>query len=251
MALAPPDTAKFVDPRARQLWQFQGFIASIFYTGLLVGGEYLLSSTWDAYPFPPPYLALAFGFLLFVLLVFFPRVQYRFYRYEFKDDEIYVYQGVFWRSLITIARVRVQHVDVQSGPVERALGLVKLSVHVAGDFAATAVIEGLEQMEGERLRSALMAGRKPGVGESDDEPTPPPALVPPAAVPWQTDPPQPPKPEPAPPVTPTPNQPEWQPPDRTPVQEPQPDEIRPPAEPDNLPPSDPTPISPDKDEPRS
>jgi membrane protein YdbS with pleckstrin-like domain len=51
-------------------------------------------------------------------------------------------------------------VDVTSGPIDRALGLVHVSLHVAGSAGAVLTIPGLAPAEAETLREALLESAK-------------------------------------------------------------------------------------------
>ena len=68
--------------------------------------------------------------------------------------------GVVWQVSRSIPRVRVQHVDVRSGPIDRALGLVEVSLHVAGSAGSVLTIPGLAPAEAETLREALLDSAK-------------------------------------------------------------------------------------------
>ena len=50
--------------------------------------------------------------------------------------------------------------DVSSGPIDRALGLVEVSLHVAGSAGPVLTIPGLAPAEAESLREALLDSAK-------------------------------------------------------------------------------------------
>jgi len=51
---------------------------------------------------------------------------------------------------------RLQHVDIESGPLERMFGLAALVLHTAGTHSANIRIPGLEAVEAARLRDHLI-----------------------------------------------------------------------------------------------
>jgi len=51
---------------------------------------------------------------------------------------------------------RLQHVDIERGPVERMFGLASLILHTAGTHSANIRIPGLEAAEAARLRDRLI-----------------------------------------------------------------------------------------------
>jgi len=102
--------------------------------------------------------ALLGGFLSWWL----PRARYRYWGYQLSPDGLVLQHGVLWRTHSVIPYVRIQHVDVGQGPVERRFGLSRLQVHTA---AATtdSTIPGIRADEAESLRRALLAR----VGDDD------------------------------------------------------------------------------------
>lgn len=65
-------------------------------------------------------------------------------------------RGVFWRSETFVPRSRVQHTDLNRGPLDRRLGLATLKVYTAGTKLASVAIDGLPEARAEALRDALV-----------------------------------------------------------------------------------------------
>ena len=78
------------------------------------------------------------------------------WRYALAPDDLSVEHGVFWRLARTVPRVRIQHVDVHSGPLDRAYGLAQVSIYTAGSEGAVETIPGLAPETAEALRDALL-----------------------------------------------------------------------------------------------
>jgi uncharacterized protein len=70
-----------------------------------------------------------------------------------------VRKGIWWRKITSVPRSRVQHTDVHQGPMQRAYGLAKLSIHTAGTQNATIEVEGLCYEVAMQLRDALIEDR--------------------------------------------------------------------------------------------
>lgn len=66
--------------------------------------------------------------------------------------------GVWWRSERYVARSRVQHTDLQRGPLARRLGLAELVIHTAGTELASIRVPGLDADRAHALRDALLEG---------------------------------------------------------------------------------------------
>lgn len=93
---------------------------------------------------------LAIG-LWMALLV--PR-QVRAWGYAEREDDLLVRHGVVFRSLVVVPYGRMQYVDVQAGPVDRAFGLAGVQLHTASP-GTDAAIPGLSPQEAARLRDRL------------------------------------------------------------------------------------------------
>lgn len=72
------------------------------------------------------------------------------------EDELVVRRGRLNRSLVSVPYGRLQYVDVQSGPLDRVLGLAEVALHTASPHL-TADIPGLSLAEAEALRQRLVA----------------------------------------------------------------------------------------------
>jgi membrane protein YdbS with pleckstrin-like domain len=60
-----------------------------------------------------------------------------------------------------VARDRIQHIDINSGPMDRRFGLVQVVIHTAGMIGSVAAIPGLTPSEAEFLRQQLLDTRDP------------------------------------------------------------------------------------------
>ncbi|WP_126664662.1 PH domain-containing protein [Haloterrigena salifodinae] len=91
---------------------------------------------------------------------------YRVWQYEVQSDALYLERGVLTFVETSVPFVRVQHVDTQFGPIERALGLSSVVVYTAGSRNADVRIPGLTPDRARDLQDTL---RKLAVeSEADD-----------------------------------------------------------------------------------
>lgn len=98
--------------------------------------------------------ALALGISIW-LVAFAPQRQWRRWGYAFTGGELHVAQG--WLSHIhTIVPVlRVQHIDVTQGPVERTFGVARLVLHTAGNQGNKVVLPGISRATAEAIRDSI------------------------------------------------------------------------------------------------
>lgn len=76
--------------------------------------------------------------------------------YAERAEDFVVRRGIMFRSLVVVPYGRMQLVDVQAGPLDRALGVAKLQLHTAS-ASTDAVVPGLPPEDAARLRDRLAA----------------------------------------------------------------------------------------------
>ena len=64
-------------------------------------------------------------------------------------------RGHLWRSETRVPQSRVQHLDLQRGPLQRRFGLSTLVIHTAGTRHSAVSVGGLDAGDAERLRDIL------------------------------------------------------------------------------------------------
>lgn len=100
-------------------------------------------------------LALAVIGIEVVCAFVMPRLHHKHTSYCVDEQGLEIRSGVLWRSIVTVARSRVQHLDVTQGPVERKYGLGRLHVHTAGTHDATVSLWGVTHEQARALRDDL------------------------------------------------------------------------------------------------
>ena len=85
---------------------------------------------------------------------------------SWKLDEtgLHLRRGRIWRKEVLVPRSRVQHLDIERGPIERQYGLATLVVHTAGTRMHALRLSGLEDADAVGLRDILV----PEPGHHDD-----------------------------------------------------------------------------------
>ena len=93
--------------------------------------------------------------LMFTHAIIWPRVDYRHRSFVLTERGLEIRRGVFWRSVVNVSRTRVQHTDVNQGPIERSYGLGHLVIHTAGNWSASVRLAGLAHTTALSLRDEL------------------------------------------------------------------------------------------------
>lgn len=135
-------------PRVRLLWIGQATLVA-----LVVGAAGFAIDRWLG-PVHD-YLAIAAIGLTLVFGVAYVVRLYQLWRFELQDDALYLERGVITFVETAVPYVRVQHVDTEFGPIERALGLSSVVVYTAGSRNADVRIPGLTPERARKLQDTL------------------------------------------------------------------------------------------------
>jgi membrane protein YdbS with pleckstrin-like domain len=84
--------------------------------------------------------------------------------WKLDETGLHVRRGRTWRKEILVPRSRVQHLDIERGPIERHFGLATLIVHTAGTRLHAIRQPGFHDADAVALRDALV----PASARNDD-----------------------------------------------------------------------------------
>ena len=76
--------------------------------------------------------------------------------YALRKHDIALRKGVFWQRQVIQPFVRIQHIELARGPIEKRLELAGLRIFSAGTGAETMTIPGLNLATAQRIRSHLL-----------------------------------------------------------------------------------------------
>lgn len=138
-------------PKAVKLSRVTGLIThSIFAVIILVLTVLALIYEWTMTPFAIAGGVLILSGYLFVAAI--PTIRERRFTFEVDEEEIRICKGIWWISDILIPMVKVQHVELASGPIMRRNELA----HVVIVTAATRhTIYGLERDNAEAVQKRI------------------------------------------------------------------------------------------------
>lgn len=145
-----------LDPRVIWLWRVGNLI---FCSTVLVASAVGAGVIWTQSPISRlvPISMVPAALLLFTILVFWlPPRQYATRSYRLGERVLELRKGIFWKTSVMIPLSRLQHVDLNQGPLERKWGLAVLEIHTAGTSNATHRLEGLDYDTGKALREELI-----------------------------------------------------------------------------------------------
>ncbi|MFC6717615.1 PH domain-containing protein [Natrialbaceae archaeon GCM10025810] len=148
-----------LDPRVRLVWLVAALVRGAIAAAILVGGATIVRSRELLGSTPQVIVpaAIALGAAYLVAHLAGALLRYRIWRFELRDDALYIERGVFTRVKTVVPFVRVQHVDSRRSPLERTVGLATVVVYTAGSRSADVAIPGLSPDRAERLQDRLRA----------------------------------------------------------------------------------------------
>ena len=117
--------------------------------GLVVLALFLSDSTGWWIWIQPGIIAVVLLWLLWLV----PR-QVRALGYAELEEDLIIRKGVMFKNLVVVPYGRMQYVDVNAGPIDRAFGVSAVQLHTAS-AATDAKLPGLPPAEAARLRDRL------------------------------------------------------------------------------------------------
>ncbi len=141
-----------------QLWvmRIHGAIAAAVLIALALAAELVVATISENLPPSGLIAGLVVLALIYPCLIS-PGRRYRAWGYRIESDELHIGHGVLTRVFTVVPFVRVQHIDVAQGPIERVFGVSRLMLHTAGTEHSLVVLPGLDAETAERLRDDIRA----------------------------------------------------------------------------------------------
>ena len=115
------------------------------------------------------YILFNFGFpLLVVFLIFLFVLAYFGYfqmSYALREKDIFYKKGLIFRKSTVIPFNRIQHCEVNHGPIDRFFGLASLKIFTAGGVSSDLSIPGLSESKAHSLKDYIVG--KTGLDEEE------------------------------------------------------------------------------------
>ena len=90
-----------------------------------------------------------------VLILRVPLRRYHARGYRLADERLQVVRGILFKSDTVVPFGRVQHIDVNQGPLERFYDLATLTLHTAGSHNASVLLPGLAHEDALAMRETI------------------------------------------------------------------------------------------------
>lgn len=152
---------RHLHPKIKTVWRFGSCISGLVGAAIFGAIAFLVSRANDN---PQSVLfGICFavvGFMLFggLSIVLIDR-QFANWNYQLRAYDLLICKGLMWKSQRYIARDRIQHIDINTGPLDRRFGLVQVVVYAAGITGSVGLIPGLAPEDADWLKEQLLATR--------------------------------------------------------------------------------------------
>ena len=106
---------------------------------------------------PPGLIIGPIVLLALILIIRLPSRRWQARGYNMSADRLRVVRGILWHSDTVVPFGRVQHIDVDQGPLERFFKISTMTLHTAGSHNASVHLPGLEQELAKDMREEIRA----------------------------------------------------------------------------------------------
>ncbi|WP_340588142.1 PH domain-containing protein [Erythrobacter alti] len=137
-----------LDPGYTTVMRIEGLLATLPF--VIAAGVLSFAEVVPAWAPGIPVLILAI-----LLIIVLPMKRYRSRGYNMAGDRLRVVKGVLFHSDTVVPFSRVQHLDVEQGPLERAFGISRLILHTAGTHNASVTLPGLAFDNAKAMREEI------------------------------------------------------------------------------------------------
>lgn len=142
---------KRISKKALKVWRISGGIKAAV-SWILAGIVLFLIHIFNG----PIWISILISLLVlietYILIFTFPLLKWQRWRYEVREEEIELQEGIFIIKRTLVPMIRVQHVDTVQGPILRKYHLASVIVSTA---ATAHEIPALEESEAEQLRQSI------------------------------------------------------------------------------------------------
>lgn len=143
-----------VEPGYRTVLRVQSLMLAVPITiGAIIADQLLLRGN----DLPWGFLSVAAVLVALIVVVSVPGRKYRRLGYAMGADSLRVVRGLMFHTDTVVPFVRVQHIDVGQGPLERMAGVTHLVVHTAGTYNSVVTLPGLTHDAAMAMRDTIRA----------------------------------------------------------------------------------------------
>ncbi len=131
------------------------YVTCFIFAVILVA--YLIAGIFAGVLFELPWLMISFAvwLLLAGVFLFFAIKGYDYEGFAIRKHDILYKSGIFFQSTLIIPFNRVQHCEIEHGPIDRMFGLAELTLFTAGGSSSDLNIPGLTHEKAASLKNFI------------------------------------------------------------------------------------------------
>lgn len=146
-----------LNSNSKKVWFIARSITTVIIAVILFVGEWFLKYHFHInwvieFNF---YINIVFSIIMLLLLLntfLYPIIEYKQWKYVITDDKVDFTEGIFWRKRTIIPIIRIQHIRVEEGPINRLFKLANVEIVTAG---GTHKIPNLDIVKAEEISEYL------------------------------------------------------------------------------------------------
>ncbi|WP_291652397.1 PH domain-containing protein [Clostridium sp.] len=124
-----------LNKNAIKSWIIARLISTFIISVILIGGRIFLSKVMDDFNAISFIFTMASIILISILLInsfISPTIEYKQWRYKITNDKIEFTEGIYFIRKVIIPIIRIQHIQVNQGPINKFFNLYDISIFTAG-----------------------------------------------------------------------------------------------------------------------
>lgn len=124
-----------LNKNAIKSWIIGRLIGALIVSSMLITGKILLSKILDSYYKINVFYTIGIIILISILLInsfIYPIIEYKQWRYIITHDKIEFTEGIYFVRKVIIPIIRIQHIQLNQGPINKFLNLYNISIFTAG-----------------------------------------------------------------------------------------------------------------------
>jgi Uncharacterized conserved protein len=120
-----------------------------------VGFVFIALNLWGVPPYLSYILYIALTLLIAISFIY-AYMAFHKMKYAIREHDISYQEGLLWRRLTVLPFNRVQHAEVQQGPIERLFHLSQVKIYTAGGSSSDMTLGGLHPDQAHAIKDYVL-----------------------------------------------------------------------------------------------
>lgn len=124
-----------LNKNAKKSWIIARLIGTLIVSSILIAVRIFIPKVIDSYYKINVFFTIGIIILISILLInsfIYPIIEYKQWRYIITNDKIEFTEGIYFVRKVIIPIIRIQHIQLNQGPINKFLNLYNISIFTAG-----------------------------------------------------------------------------------------------------------------------